>query len=289
MDAGISPHLLDQLAVHVSSGLSRLFLFGLISCQALLVLLLEDLGLLLTLLLFLLRILVSLLHLLVQGVNHALHLGIPLSFAPRRILFGCFVSFLLDLLNLRLELGLHLRISASNFGADDLAIPLDLVQSSLNSCPISGFSIVRSLLPSHRKGLVLLLASLLSALSIFNRFLHLILRFLALLRVLLGVSPPLSPLTFALVMQPLQHGILLTLLSLLLCLSSSAKRFQAQLVDGLRLIPQAISLSLLCLRKALILLHLVQHVLTLLLPRALFLILHLVKLLQLLVQHAPDF
>ena len=64
-----------------------------------------------------------LLHLQVQGVQHALHLRLPVSSPSLRILLRGLLGILLNLLDLRLQLRLQLGVAACDLRTDDLAVP----------------------------------------------------------------------------------------------------------------------------------------------------------------------
>mmetsp|Transcript_57500 Transcript_57500/g.134675 ORF Transcript_57500/g.134675 Transcript_57500/m.134675 type:complete len:392 (+) Transcript_57500:324-1499(+) len=285
MDTSIAPHFLDKLCIHGQSGLSGFLLLGPVVCQPLLVLLLENFGLLNSILPLTLGILVALLHLHVEGVQHVLDLAVSVGFSPRGILLGISICILLDLLDLGLEVGFQLRVATGDVGTHRLAIPFYLIHSRLDCCSISCFSIISGLLASHGEGLVFILTGLLSSGCLFHGLVHLILGLLALAGILFRVGLSLLTLTFVFITHPLQHAVLLSLPPLLIGLPALPKAFKALLVDGFGLIPDGIMMRLLCLCDALILFDLVQHILALLLSRTFFVVLQLPELLHLRVQH----
>mmetsp|Transcript_55042 Transcript_55042/g.98144 ORF Transcript_55042/g.98144 Transcript_55042/m.98144 type:complete len:443 (-) Transcript_55042:396-1724(-) len=289
MNYSILPDGRHDVFIHLHSCLSSRLFFCLVRCKPICKLLLEDFSLLHAVFFILRCLLLQQLHLLSQGVNHVLHLAITIGFSPISVLLGCAITLLLDPLDLCLKFRLHACITSGNLRTNTFAVPFDLIHSSLDCCSVVGFSIISRCLRSCSHGLLVCKTRLFPSLCFTPGLFHLVFSFFAFSRILSAVFLflILHPLIF--VLKPKSHGVLLSFPSILLRFPPAFQASKTLPIDCFHLVFLRLNGIVLCLRNSFVLFHLVEHVLSLLLPSSFSLGLHLSKFLHLIVKHAFEF
>mmetsp|Transcript_45823 Transcript_45823/g.138919 ORF Transcript_45823/g.138919 Transcript_45823/m.138919 type:complete len:292 (+) Transcript_45823:283-1158(+) len=268
MHLELRPHLVDQRLVLASPRLAPRVGLPLVFGKALLVLLLEELGLFRLVGLVGDGLLQPLLALLPQRVQHFPGPPVVVVLAALRVLFGRAVRLLLNAPDPLLQLPLGLGVPAGDLCAERRAIPLDLVHASLHGSAICRLFIIHAfLLIRHVIPLGLLLLLLFPP-SLLDGGLHLGLRLLALPRELLGLEPVLLLFPLLLVVEPVGHLLFLPLGPRLLLPPPLLDAIEHLVGDLAHLRP--LRLDGVCFRLAqpLVLLHHGQHVGPLLPPLA---------------------